>query len=122
MYEISMILIIEDDPDSRFLLKKALEIGGFTAQTAAHGMEALEILSQGEFPELILLDLTLPQMSGEEFIRAARALPQGERLKFVIVSGWDDIAKRAQEVGASGYLRKPVDLRILTREVQKHLS
>lgn len=121
VYEISMILVVEDDPDSRVLMKTALAMGGFTAQTAAHGVEALEILRQGEFPDLILLDLSLPQMSGEEFIKAARALPNGESLKFVVISGWDDIAKRAQEAGANGYLRKPVDLRILTREVQKHL-
>lgn len=118
----TMILVIEDDSDSRELLKRAIELAGYAVTTAEDGSQALALLNEKPFPSLILLDLSMPKMSGEDFIAAARSLPNGTSLKFVIVSGWDDIAKRTMNLGVSGYLRKPIDLRSLTREIQKHLQ
>lgn len=117
-----VILVIEDDTDSRELLKRALELADFSVITAKEGHEALKILNEGCMPNLVLLDLSMPQMSGEEFVARMKTLPHCQDLKFIIVSGWDDLAKRSKDLGAAGFLRKPIDLRTLTREVKKQIQ
>ena len=115
------ILIIEDDADSRALYRRALEADDYNVITEASGTRALEQLAGGLSPHLILLDLTMPEMDGADFFAKLKSQPNSSHIKVILVSGWDDIAKRAQDLGANGYIRKPVELRTLHREVKKHL-
>lgn len=112
-----MFLVVEDDPDLRFLLVQALELEDYSVKAVSNGKEALKLLT-GWTPHFILLDLSLPEMSGEEFMQEFRRLPLSPKSKVILVSGWDHLSKRAAELGADGYLRKPVDLQSLT----DHLS
>jgi CheY-like chemotaxis protein len=120
--KIPSILVIEDSAESRTLVQIALKDENYEVVTAASGIEALDLLSGGICPDLILLDLSLPNMSGEEFMIELRKHAHCSHAKVIVVSGWDDINQRAREVGATGYLRKPFDLRILAREVRRHLA
>ena len=115
------ILVVEDDPASRALLSLALESEDLEVVTASGAAEALDFLQSEEPPSLVLLDVSMPGMNGDDFLKRLRETPGLKDLKIVLVSGWDDIAKRAQNSGASGYIRKPFDLRTLTREVHRHL-
>jgi CheY-like chemotaxis protein len=115
------IFILEDDADSRALYCRALESEDYDVTTEANGKTAMEKLAAGYRPRLILLDLSMPEMDGADFFAKLKALPDTENVKVVLVSGWADIAKRAQALGADGYIRKPVELRTFSREVKKHL-
>lgn len=105
------VLIIEDNLDARILYQRALEMEDFEISLASSGKEAFRLLEDGSsLPSVILLDLTMPEMSGEEFMKRLRANSSWDSIKVIIVSGWDNLKTRAQEMKAQGSVRKPVDL------------
>jgi CheY-like chemotaxis protein len=113
------IMIIEDDADSRFFLEKAVELVGYRSLSAESCPEALKLLKSGGSPRVILLDLSLPEMNGGEFMKELRGIKHCDGTSVILVSGWDDLAFRAKDIGANGYVRKPVDLKTLAREINK---
>src|SRR5215467_5460683 len=66
------ILVVDDDEDIRELLKIFLEADGYQVRLAADGLEAWQHLENGSGPALILLDLMMPRMDGEQFLRKIR--------------------------------------------------
>ncbi len=82
------VLIVEDDPASRDLLRALLEREGWRAVTAANGALAMERLKERRF-ELILLDLMMPEMDGFEFTRALRDNPEWRSIPIVVVTAKD---------------------------------
>lgn len=115
------VLVIEDNADARILYRQALETEGCLVNEAKDGLEALRLLSKGELPDLILLDLSMPNMGGAEFMDAMRAREYLARIKIIVVSGWDDVRARATELGAWDYLRKPFELRKMSALLQRAL-
>jgi CheY-like chemotaxis protein len=71
---IRTVLIADDEPTTRLLVRTVLEHGGYRVLEAANGAQALEIASSDR-PDLILLDLSMPDLSGPELVRALRADP-----------------------------------------------
>jgi CheY-like chemotaxis protein len=80
------VLVVEDDRDIRECMADALEMEGYAVSSASHGREALEKLHGGLRPDLILLDLLMPIMSGWEFRQAQLADPLLSGIPVVIVS------------------------------------
>jgi len=117
----AMILLIEDNPINRVIMKKALTAEGYEVLEAAHGEEALVLLKNSPPLDLILVDLSMPQMNGKEFIQRFRENAKSSGTKIILVSGWEPLAETARALGVDGYLRKPVDLDDLYREIQRHL-
>lgn len=103
------ILVIEDDPDLQLMLATALELDGQHVVTAANGVEAFN-LAQRHHPSLIVLDLMLPVMSGEEFRKAQLANDEIKAIPVLVVSARHDAALVAKRMDAVGCLTKPVDL------------
>lgn len=110
------ILIVDDEPDTRRLLAYILNNAGHSnIQMAISAHDALEQLglegtgTPGEPPDLILMDLTLPDMHGVEAIRRIKAAPAYEDVPIVVVTGRteDDELVRAFDAGAVDYIRKP---------------
>jgi CheY-like chemotaxis protein len=104
------ILIVEDDDGLRTSLAGALEDEGFVVAGASNGREALEYLKAHEPPCLILLDLWMPVMSGEEFRAAQQLDSRWAAVPVVVLSAVGDAADRARALGASGCLTKPLSL------------
>ena len=111
------VLIVEDDQALRRLFKRALALGNFGVNQAGNGHEALDFLEKEDCPNLIMMDLNMPKMSGEEFFRALRANSKCSKVKVLVVSASDDLESRAKELGADAWLTKPVDLDQLLMEV-----
>ena len=103
------ILVIEDDPDLSLMLATALELDGQRVVTAANGMEAIH-LAQAHHPALIVLDLMLPVMSGEQFRKAQLADDALKAVPVLVVSARHDAVLVAERMKAVGCLTKPVDL------------
>lgn len=116
------ILLIEDHADSRLLVKKVLAAENYHVDAVANGASALDLISSGLRPDLILLDLSMPGMDGEEFLTKLRAQPGGDSIKVILMSGWDDLAARSKTLGAAGWIRKPIDIYGLIKEVGSHLA
>lgn len=104
------ILIVEDAPDLRMLYKFAFREKPFAVHIAADGEQALQILGQQADISVVLLDLTLPGISGEEVLKQSRANPEWADIKFIVMSGWDDLKQRSNEMGADGFIRKPITI------------
>jgi two-component system, cell cycle response regulator DivK len=116
------ILLVEDMDDSRFMLRRLLEMEGFSVAEAADGPGALQAL-QGEAFDLILLDLRLPRMDGFQLTRALRAHAHYCGVPIIIVSALDDEFSRteARAAGCTDYLSKPIDFDRLALLLKKHL-
>ena len=111
------VLVVDDDSDIRDTLRFVLEEAGYPVFTAENGKEALDILSKAEpRPGLILLDLTMPIMSGEEMLRALKAVHALAAIPVPIVTA-SGAPKPDQ---ANNLLRKPLELDNLLRVVAQN--
>ncbi|MDX2127925.1 MAG: response regulator [Chloroherpetonaceae bacterium] len=103
------ILIIDDQPDMLFMLRRVLG-DDFEVIEKTDGASALSWLAEGNKPDMIISDLTMPSMNGIEFLRLVRQMPLNRYTPLVIVSAQSDIRLKlkAFEVGANEYIVKPV--------------
>ncbi len=111
------VLVVEDDAAIREALQMALELEGFVVRTAEHGRGGLDALATIERPCLVLLDLMMPVMNGEEFLHALRERDVIATLPVVVVSAYSDTTART--LGAVGYVKKPVDFDVLLAVVHR---
>jgi len=118
----SSILVVEDAADLRSLYKMVFRRKPYGLHLAASGEEALEILEREPDIRVILLDLTLPGISGEALLKQARQKPEWQSLKVIVMSGWDDLKQRAEDMGADGFARKPAVLPDLEKQVEALLG
>ena len=104
------LLIVEDDADIRESLGELLAAEGFTVCVADNGRTALDALAIDPLPDVILLDLMMPIMSGEQFRVAQLAEPRIADIPIVIMSAARELTQTAQRLGASGVLKKPIGI------------
>ena len=110
MTEGGYVLVVDDDADVREMILLVLEARGVRAAGAADGVEALEQLSDHELPSLILLDLRMPRLNGEQLVERLRARPALAAIPVVVLSGDNQARTIARAIGARGCLVKPVEL------------
>lgn len=116
------LLVIDDDHDILLSLQDALEAEGYRVITAASGREALEYLRQGLRPDLILLDLMMPEVSGWAFLARQRGDASLASIPVVVISGQGLSAHQVAQLGVAAYLPKPVDLDMLLDTVARFTS
>jgi CheY-like chemotaxis protein len=116
------ILVVDDEPAVREILRDTLEFEGYTTAEAANGLEALEWLRSNPPPCLVLLDLMMPVMSGFDFLEAVQKDPKLKAISIVIVSAAtrDKLDETARSSGAVGVLSKPLQLATLLEAVAQH--
>ncbi len=102
------ILVVDDDLETRNMVREMLEGQGFIVDTAIDGVEALNKLDSTKY-DLVLMDLAMPRMDGIAATREIRARPYGDGLPVVAISAHTSGAaeEEAFEAGMDGYLRKP---------------
>lgn len=119
------ILIVEDNTNIRRFLRTTLEIEGYRALEASTVQESLERIDQ-EQPDLVLLDLALPDGSGWDFIAAARSHADAEtrRLPIVVLTASADhgMSERVLAAGAAAFLTKPISAAELMANVRRVLE
>jgi CheY-like chemotaxis protein len=110
------ILYIEDNADSLELVRQAMDIGGYDFLGAADGQTGLA-LAQSTCPDLILLDISLPDMDGYELIRRLRADFQNIPIWAITALAAKEDQEKALHAGCNHYVTKPVDVSELWRTV-----
>ena len=117
------VLVVDDEEDVLQVSGAMLQQHGATVLLAADGHKALEIfLQQRDKIDLILLDLTMPGLTGEEVLRRLQQLDA--RQKIVVMSGYseEETMKRCAALGAAGFLRKPFELQTVVAKLKSHLA
>ncbi|MBV8492242.1 MAG: response regulator [Alphaproteobacteria bacterium] len=114
-----LILIADDDETERFLQRQVLEPEGFQIIEAKDGESALEAFN-GHRPDLVILDVMMPGMSGFEVCRAIRTLPGGRSTPVLMATALDDVDSidRAYRVGATDFIDKPINWPVLPHRVR----
>jgi CheY-like chemotaxis protein len=84
------VLVVEDEHELRELIAQWLDTRGFIVSQAADGLDAVDLLEAGLEPDVILLDLSLPRMSGREFLQWMRAQPKHEHRAVIVASAYLD--------------------------------
>tara|TARA_R110002072_G_scaffold87129_7_gene196699 strand:- start:143 stop:1543 length:1401 start_codon:yes stop_codon:yes gene_type:complete len=117
------LLIVDDEPDLRWMLRGLFEDEGFDVQEAEHGKQALELLQQaadaGQLPDVVLSDMRMPEISGLELLRSVRR--QFTDLPVVLLSAVEDLATAVDAIkeGAFDYQAKPFDQERLKLSVNR---
>lgn len=112
------LVVVDDDAAIRDILEMVLSSEGYEVLTAADGFAALEAVRRSP-PDLILLDIKMPVMSGSEFAKAYREAP-GPHAPIVVLTAAQDAQGRATELGAEAYLPKPFELEDLLELIARH--
>jgi signal transduction histidine kinase len=114
-----LVLVVDDDTQTRLLAHAALEQANFEIAEAGDGFEALAAFKQLR-PDIVLLDLLMPQMDGFEACTELRRLPGGDSVPVLVITGLHDLAAidRAYEVGATDFIHKPINWTILSHRVR----
>ncbi|MGD0613520.1 MAG: response regulator [Anaerolineales bacterium] len=116
------ILYIEDNLDNRTLIRRVLMAEGYGFLEASDAGEALEVL-KSHHPDLILMDINMPDMDGYTLTSRIRALPGFEQVPIVALTAnvMRGDREKSLEAGCDGYIQKPVDIDVLPQQVERYL-
>jgi len=105
---VSLVLVVDDEPDIRVIVRSILRAGGHDVSEAATGEEALDILACTD-PEVVLLDIRLPGISGVEVLKRIRGMARCAGVAVVMLSAHssETIAAECSDVGCQAFIRKP---------------
>lgn len=117
--ECPRIFVIEDDQDIRESLEIALRFEGYEVESFANGQEAIDRMHKTPEPCLILLDMMMPIMDGEEFMRHFHELPATILPIPVFLVSANSSKEESNRMGCRGFLKKPVTLDALVSIVEK---
>ena len=117
------LLVIEDDETMRSAMKRIFEIDGFIVKMAADGTELTKVLD-GEAVDLILMDIGLPWVNGLELAQLLKDHKDLKSIPLIFVSGQasEDDMKRAFQIGADDFIKKPFDIDKIKKSVASLLK
>ncbi len=117
------ILIVDDTPDNISLLAALLK-GRYKIKIATNGVKALQIASQAPYPDLILLDVMMPEMDGHETCRRLKANPETAQIPVIFLTAKSQVEdeETGLNLGASDYIAKPISPPIVFARVANQLS
>jgi CheY-like chemotaxis protein len=122
MSKLQHILLVEDDPDIRLLAGMALqEVGGFQLKEAINGQEALNYLAQHQQPDLVLMDMMMPELDGMSTLHRIKADPSLANIPIIFMTArvQPEEVNNYIEAGAIGVITKPFDPMALVEQVTR---
>lgn len=116
------ILYIEDNPDNRLLVKRILLSEDYALLEAENARDALNVL-KSTVPDLILMDINMPDMDGYSLTAQIKSTPGFERIPILALTAnvMRGDKEKTLEAGCDGYIQKPIDIDQLTREIEKYM-
>jgi DNA-binding response OmpR family regulator len=115
--EKTKVVVVDDDPMIRFLVQEYLAAAGFEVQAFARGAEMLETLASSQ-PDLVILDLQMPEMNGLEVLEKIRSSPETSSVPVLMLSANTRDAQGASAPTADQYLEKPFQMQDFLEAVQ----
>ena len=116
------ILVVDDSTTNIVLLEAVLNEKGYTIQTALNAKEAYALIEKDP-PDVILLDLLMPRISGFDFLKEIRSKETTKHIPVIVVSAVTDEEniEKILAMGATDYIKKPIDLQYLVEKVESLL-
>lgn len=117
------VLVVDDEPNIVLSLDFLMRKEGFDVQVARNGAEALQAL-EGSAPDLLLLDVMMPEFDGYEVCERVRARPEWKDTKIIMLTarGREAERERGLKLGADAYVTKPFSTRDLVKQVKQMLG
>jgi two-component system, cell cycle response regulator DivK len=117
------VLLIEDSIESRILVERVLGASGYDMYYAADGESGIQLAIE-EAPDLILIDIGLPDIDGHTVVALLRQIPELARIPLVAITAWPaDIAHdMCQRYGYDGVIIKPISVRNFPKQVARYLT
>ena len=117
------ILVVDDEPATRMMLRMMLQIDGFTIQEAKDGVDALAQIEVHP-PDLLILDVMMPRMDGITLCKILRERPETASLPIIMLSGkvQPEAEREGLDAGANLYLHKPTPRKVLSQHVSSLLE
>jgi CheY-like chemotaxis protein len=115
------VLIVDDDYDSRHIFEGHLGAMGYATVTAKDGEDAIDILSQDPYFDLIITDVMMPYMTGFDFTTRLKDLASTQKIPVIATSAFHDWkkAREDRELIADGFVPKPVQRDVLVNEIKR---
>jgi two-component system, cell cycle response regulator DivK len=122
MSQPSIILHIEDNPENRILVRRLLQVEGYTILEAENASQALQILSTHR-PQLILVDINMPDMDGYTLTSKIRTLPELKAVPVVAITAnvMKGDREKTLQAGCDGYIEKPIDVDRFGEQIANYL-
>ena len=113
------ILVVDDDPNLRVLLRQMLELRGFEVVDAEDGEDALNVVAEAK-PDAVVLDVMMPIMDGITVCKRLRSQPETAQLPIIMLSGKasQEAVEEGLQAGANKYLCKPIPMAELIEHVR----
>lgn len=122
---VNKIMIVDDDPDVIYTIKQGIEEldSNYKIISVNNGKECLEFLENNQIPDLILLDIMMPEMNGWETFQKIRNNISSEQLPIIFLTARiDQMAKDAGDFLGEGYIEKPFEIPYLKERIDKVLK
>ena len=101
------VMVVEDEVDLREMLGEILKLDGYEVSQAGNGEAALELLRGGYHPDVIVLDMMMPEMDGWQFRRLQTSAPELAAIPVIAMSGLHTVRGSVLGFGAAAFLEKP---------------
>ncbi len=117
------ILYVEDNPDNRMLVRRVLQAEKYDLMEATNAGQALNML-QSSRPDLILMDINMPDMDGYTLTTHIKSMSGFEQIPIIAITAnvMRGDREKTLQAGCDGYIQKPIDIDQLTREIEKFLA
>ena len=114
-----LVLIVDDDRAARYLARNSLEHDGFAVAEANDGIEALTLFKE-QCPDIVLLDIVMPNMDGYTVCSEIRKTLYGKYVPIIMMTGTDDpeSIQRAYDIGATDFIIKPINQVIMCHRIR----
>jgi two-component system cell cycle response regulator DivK len=119
----SLVLIVDDHPDNRFVYRSLLVHRGYQVIEAGNGREAITVATE-RHPDAILMDMSLPGIDGWEATRVLKANPDTRDIPILALTAHvsEEHRRKAEDAGCDGYITKPVLPAVVANEVERLIS
>jgi len=121
VHSIKVAWSIDDDAEIGYIIRLMLKAMGFEARSFLHPREAVDLMMQGSAPDLIILDMNMPGVTGMDVLEFIRSRERWDHIPIIILSveSGDEMVERTMALGADGYVFKPMTMDELEEAIEK---
>lgn len=123
MGHIATVLYIEDNPENRLLVRRVLQAEGYNVLEAGSAQQAMEVVLSSS-PDLILMDINLPEIDGYTLTSQFKSIPSLGRIPIIALTAnvMKGDRERTLEAGCDGYIQKPINVDMLPHLINRYLA